>query len=490
MDADGNYHPNTTLNSAGGGSATGEGGSGTGASCDVNAFTPMSDDDKANLYNPYAQDTATKLLEKLSGDSEQVFGHKVTYFSTDADKNGQDHILNEFQLYNISCKGDLKISIEGNSFPDSQIKMNIFDLDLFDTMEAHVTKQQFKQLFGVQRRPSKEDFLYFCQVNRMYQVDHAQQFRGFNNSAVYYKLILKKYTQKSNVKAGNTDIRTELEKLTNNTTIDELFGVEIKQDKAAVANKDQTRPLTREPIRLEYNATIDRELIENSSTIISKSNYDLSSLPYGNVAVSYRNLKPSLRVSDNISLQIWFNIKNYLSNEIYNFMHFYDEDNNFGWKAHLVNDKIVVKLNDDSYELDLLGYETTLDPEALEEDVWYCYVLNINQRQRHMEQFIYKRDVDFEEDAGRLNSTILRKVYSNKMDITPIEYDMEDAFSPVIISSDMKVTNIRLFTDIIPEEVHHKVLNQYIIGDDSKYLVFADNATTRLFLPRFPINGE
>jgi len=73
----------------------------------------MTSDEKANLYNPYAQNTATKLLEKLSADSEQIIGHQVTYFATDPDKNGQDHSLNEYQLYNVVCQGDLKISIDG-----------------------------------------------------------------------------------------------------------------------------------------------------------------------------------------------------------------------------------------------------------------------------------------------------------------------------------------------------------------------------------------
>ena len=52
----------------------------------------------------------------------------------------------------------------------------------------------------------------------------------------------------------------------------------------------------------------------------------------------------------------------------------------------------------------------------------------------------------------------------------------------------MKVTNIRLFSDVLPENVHNKVLNQYIIGNDSKYLIFADNATQRIHLPNFPLN--
>jgi hypothetical protein len=480
-DANGNYIPNTNLNTTGGD------GLGGGPSCDSGVFAPMSDQNKANLYNPYAQNTAVKLLEKLSADAEQMLGHQVTYFATDADKKGQDHTLNEYQLYNVVCQGDLKVSIEGNNFPDSQIKMNVFDLDLFDTMEAHVTKQQFKQIFGVQRRPSKEDFLYFCQVNRMYQVDHAQQFRSFNNSAVYYKLILKKYTQKANVQAGTQEIKNQLDKLTKNSTIDSLFGFEQSQDKDSIANKQQFTPLTKEPIRLEYFAEIDKELIENSSTIISKSNYDLSTVEYRTPAVVYKNLDPILKVSDNLSLQVWFNIHNYIKDDIYNFMDIYDNNQSLGWKIELSNDRIKIYLNSTEYNFDLLGTESQSDPEALEEETWYCYVVNINQRQRNIEQYIYKRNVEEESEAASLSNTILKKVYYNKQDIEPISYIISE--SPKILSSDMKVTNIRLFSDIIPEEVHNKILNQYIIGDDSKYLVFADNATTRLYLPRFPINN-
>jgi hypothetical protein len=476
MDANGNFIPNTNLNSSGGG-----------PSCDSGVFTPMTDTDKANLYNPYAQNTAVKLLEKLSADAEQIVGHKVIYFSTDADKKGQDHTLHEYQLYNVVCQGNIKVAIEGNNFPDSQIKMNVFDLDLFESMEAHITKQQFKQIFGVQRRPAKEDFLYFCDLNRMYQVDHAQQFRNFNNSAVYYKLILKKYTQKANVKAATPEIRNQIDKLTNNSTIEQLMGIEQSRDKASIANKQQFTPLTRDPIRVEYFTQIDKELIENSSTIIAKSHYDLASVDYRSTAVSYKNLDPVLKVSDNIGYQIWFNINNYLQGEIYNFFQFYDTNNSFGWKSELSNDTITVTLNDTSYQFNLNNIG---DASALEEETWYCYVLNIDQRIRKMEQFIYKRNVEFEEDAANLSNTLLYQVYKNSQDITPVSYNIDilSGINPSILGSDMKLTNIRLFSDIIPEGYHNKILNQYIIGDDSKYLVFADNATTRIYLPKFPFN--
>ena len=471
LDANGNFIPNTNFNSTG-----------LPPNCDPNIFAPMSDKDKANLYNPYAQTTAVNLWNKLSNDATQMFGHEVTYFVTDPDKKGQDSILNEYQLYNVVCNENIKVTVTDNKFPDSQIKMNMFDLDLFETMEIQITKEEFKNSFGKQRRPSKEDFLYFCNLNRMYQVDHAQQERSFNNSAVYYKLILKKYNQKSNVIAGSPDIKEKLDQLTKNSTINELFGIEIEKNKLSTANKDQLKPLTNEPIRLEYLAEIDKELIENSTTIISKSHYDLSTIPYREPAILYKNFNSLLKKSDNLSYMVWFNLNNYIHGEIYNLIYNYDEQNELGWYINLKNDNIEFKINQNIYNftLDNLGQN-----EALYEEVWYCYLVNIDQRNKKMESYIYKRNVDDEEDASRLPNSLLKKVYYNKQNIDSNEYDIENKLQ--IKASDMRVTNIRLFSDVIPEDIHHKVLNQYIIGDDSKYLIMADNATEKLFLPRFPL---
>ena len=471
-DENGNFIPNTNLNASGG------------SSCDsTDIFTSMTPAESSQLYNPYAQNTAIDLLNKLSNDAQQMFGHTVIYFVTDPDIKGDDFSLHEYSLYNVVCNEELKITVENNNFPDSQITFNQFDLNLFESMEVQITKEQFKQKFGVQRRPSKEDIIYFCNLNRLFIVDHAQQFRSFNNTAVYYKLILKKYNQKSNVQAGNTEIKNQLDMLTQNSTIEQLFGNDIQMDKDSIANKQQHTTLTKDPIRLEYNAIINKELIENSSTIVSKSNYDLSTVGFGEAAVEYFNLKSVLKVSDNIGFTCWFNINNYIIDEVYNLFDYYDSADNIGWIANLKNDRISVQLNGDEYTFDLLG---TNDVLALEEETWYGYVLNIDQRQRTISQYVYKRNVDFEEDAARLSSTILREVYSNTQKMTPVDYEIEN-INPAVLGSDMRMTNIRLFDEIIPLDQHNKILNEYIIRNDSKYLVFGDNATAKLSLPHFPL---
>src|SRR5690606_32895116 len=111
--------------------------------CDPNSLPQLSQEDKANLWNPYQQSVAIDLLDKLSNDAVALFGHKVRYFSTDPDGKGIDYTLNEFQLYNIVCDGELKVTVENNQFPDSQITMNTFDLSLFDSFEIQIPKKEF-----------------------------------------------------------------------------------------------------------------------------------------------------------------------------------------------------------------------------------------------------------------------------------------------------------------------------------------------------------
>jgi len=459
----------------------------TGDSCSTgsNNLPQMTDTEKAQLYNPYAQSTAMNLLNKLSNDAQQVFGFNVIYFATDPDKKGEDKVFNEYQLYNVVCQGEIKVSVDGNTFPDSQIVMNQFDLNLFETMQVHITKQQFKEIFGPQRRPAKEDFLYFCDLNRLFSVDHAQQFRNFNNSAVYYKLVLKKFNKAANVNFENDKVRQTVDKLTKNSTIDELFGQQIKEDKKSVVN-DQFKPLSEDPIRLKYYAEISKELVENSTTIISKSHYDLSSVDMGALAVQYLNMKNNLKKSDNLSFVCWFNINNYIKDEVYHFFSNYDENLKMGIKIHLKNDSIKLLFNETEYKFDLKTPAN--DVNAFFEETWYCYTVNINQMERTLDQWIYKRDVDNEEWAPKLYSTILRKVYTKKQTLVPQEFYIESTTACNILGSDMKLTNIRLFSDVIPEYHHHKLLNQYIIGNDSSHLIFADNANDKLILRRFPYN--
>lgn len=436
---------------------------------------PLTDQEKANLFKPYELNKAVDFYNKVSNSTNEIFGHQVTYFVTSPDSNGIDHSFHEYQLYNVICEDDIKVSVDKNQFPDNQITFNQFDLSLFETFEIHITKDSFKQAFGVDKRPSKEDFLFFCNLNRMFQVEHAQPFKDFNNSSVYYKVILKKFNKKASVKAGDTTIQDRIAALTKNSTLDELMGAEQKQDKQKVANKDEQRTLSQDAIRYSFNAKVVKELIDNSSLVINKYSYDLSTVEYGKEAIRYKKVDKQVKVSDNRAYMAWFRVNNYAENEIFNFITNYDIDNNNGYLLDLVNGEFVFTFNTTSY---------TMPVDNISDGVWYCYLINVDQRQRKVSQYLYKRNVADNEQhkAGRLHSSELSLVTSQTEDFSIDEFEFNRDIDIIINASDMSLTNIRLFNDVIPEDKHNKVLNQNLIRD-SHFLILADNSNKRVDLP-------
>ena len=449
----------------------------------------LTEQDKESLFKPYQLQEATNLLDKMSNDANTIFGHEVVYFLTDPDKKGIDYTFHEYQLYNYIKECILKVSVENNQFPENNGAINQFDLSLFDSFEIHIPKKLFKESFGADKRPSKEDFLWFCEINKMFTVEHSQAFRGFNNNAIYYKLMLKKYNQKANVIGANKTISDKLSSLTRNSTIDELFGLENQQDKKSVANQDQFRTLTQDPVRSIISAQIIREYEYNAENIISMNHYDLSSVDFtattSNDAVIYENFKTFFETGTNLSFMCWFNINNYTFNDRYQLFNYYDEVNQLGFKVLITGDVASVYWNNQIYTMDLTN--------SLEEEVWYSFLVNINQRQKNITHYIYKRDVDDEEDAEQLRSTILRQVYQKSQDMTPDSFRLEN-ISATIQSGDLKLTNIRMFSDVIPDSEINKILNQNILRDDTKFLIIGDNANKQLVLPNYQIgqigNGE
>lgn len=473
---------------------------------------PLGSQNLDALFSPYQLNQATQLYNALSTITTQIFGFDVVYFLTSPEKNGTDYTFHEYQLFNVKCTGDIKVSVDDNQFPDNQIVFNQFDLSLFESFEIHITKEIFWKVFGIDERPAKEDFLWFCTLNRIYQVEHAQSYRDFNNSSVFWKVILKKYNQKGNVIPGNTTVEDRINQLIANTTLDEIMGVEKQNDKLDVAFKDQHLTLSQDNIRYEFLVPITREIIDNSTLIVARDHYDLSGVEYRSNAVTYKKIDNYLKESDNRSFTFWFQLTNYVievvgttlsqligtavatgsspstvytysytGSTIYTYSYINTEDNNLitnwdenytkGYKISIFNkNEIRLDLNDDTYSLSTTG---------LTGGIWYCYQLNLNQRERYVEHFLYKRNVSVENQAIRLKSSKLLLLDTYKQSMTkPVVFENTDG-QITINGSDMKLTNIRIWDDIIPVENHTKVLNQHIVKDYS-HIILADSCNKKI----------
>jgi hypothetical protein len=89
------------------------------------------------------------------------------------------------------------------------------------------------------------------------------------------------------------------------------------------------------------------------------------------------------------------------------------------------------------------------------------------------------RPVKNTEQNVQLSDTTLLKIYSAEYTNVPLN-SFEIDKNLTISASDIKMTNIRVFNDVIPEESKSNILQQRII-QDSDYLLMADNASGKLY---------
>lgn len=478
-------------------------------------------------YDPYSQtQKITEWYSFLANSTNKILGWTVDYHLTDPDGKGIDKYLHEYQLFNIVDVQRIKIIVPENTFPDNQVRINEFMLDMMDTFQVIIMKDEFHKAFGIDKRPAQKDILYLCQANRFYRVRHAQVKRDIMYMGLYYNVVLEKYEKLANETNLSEASRNLIEPLTQDNTIDVLFGFDNKKEEKKIVN-DQLKPTTHEVYRLEINpllSIIKRDIYNGlKGTKIADNYYDLSSLSEGISAITYTKTDDVLEVSENRAINLWFNFNNkYDPNKIidstafdsyyvstskeFNFLDNYDYINLKGYKLSYYNNEMIFTLNEINYILDFSGLTT---------NVWYGVTANLDNRQRKVSIDIFKRNytynvtmfsdnyqstiVDINNQTGityytglgykpvkntEINvslgdNTDLLKIASVEYEnIDLVQFDIDKIIN--VVASEIKLTNIRIFNDVIPEESKSNILLQRVV-QDSDSLILADNATKQLY---------
>ena len=444
-----------------------------------NIVNDLDDATKNNLFKPYNLGKEGFVLSKLNSDASNIFGWNVRYYTHSPDDNGIDYTLHEIQVYNIDCVNDIKILVPDNQFPDNQILFTIHDMSLFETFEIHIVKKDFKKVFGEHKMPTKEDIIEFCDLNMVYRVEHAQEKRDFNNTSTYYRVVLNKYNDKKNISTDDASIKDRIDDILKNSTLENLFGTEIQKDFDSVSRNEEQSSLSRDIIRYKFNCKIVKENIDNSDLIISKNNYSLWTSSYSD-AVIYFNTDSLLRKGDNRAITSWVRFNAYNINDIYNIITNYDDTYKTGYKINISNGKLILTVNNSSY--------TYTMPNNISNNVWYCFLVNMNQREQKCDLFIYTRNLTPQtQDKGRyLNSSNLTMVTYTSLNYTPEEFEINNN-NIKIKSSNISMTNIRIYDDIIDTAQHNKVLNYYNVIDAER-TILSDSCNEKVHLTNYPLN--
>lgn len=491
----------------------------------IDAMEQENEENSANFWNPYDYNKIVDWHEFLAGTINDMLGFSIDYHRTDPDKNGIDHIIHEHSLHNIVDIKTIKVLVPDNQFPDNQVVINQFNLDLFDTFKINILKTEFKDAFGVQTRPGQEDILYFCQINRMYIVKHAQIHKDVMNAGIYYNVILEKYEKRANVLNRVEESKDKIDALTKNTTIDELFGFEKDQDSTQIANKKQMKPKTFDFIRNSISSRmvyINQEIYNGDMKII-EGIYYMENIAPDEDAVNYVTQDNNLLKSDNRSFIVWVNFPNLYDPDraiskavigaydipddtIYSFIDNIDANGN-GYRIWYQNDAVWFQLNDEFIQK---------MPITLMTNIWYAVVVNLDQRQRKFSTKIYRRntrvevilynpttyerleldldedsaDIEYEMNVNGFRAVDNTEISSSEVQSTfiktdsyettmtePYEFSHDEKIS--IKGSRMYIANVRVLNDIIKDGDEQIILNELIIKD-AQHVIVADNTEKKI----------
>lgn len=431
-----------------------------------------------NIFKPYDLNKSVNVYKQLVGITNDIFGHSVQYFRTEADARTKDVTLMEYSLFNVVDKKDLKILVPDNEFPEEAATFDIFGME-FAEFEVHIVAEEFEKVFGKGKKPRSKDYMYIPLINRMYEINSLSLADEFNHTASYWRVKLVKYQDHSAVMKNEFDVATD-ELITG---VEEVFGEAQKEEQEKVTNPQQFQTVAtayRDGIR----GFIDQDLqiidydLKNRWTVVSKNYYDLSKISENKVALEY-DRKSKLTSEDNLALTLWFNPQ-FDSSDTNEHQIFGDLQALSGFKVYLSNGNIRIFVNGVDYTFENVPVFTKGE--------WYGLVLNINNKFLQSSIGVYHLDQSVNRGNSRPNrpqdsNNNLSEVYSKVLELgQPLVWDTDSNYH--LRGNSMYVTNLRLFTNVVEEEQHHNILNQYVVRDNQLSIII-DNAIPSLGYQRF-----
>ncbi len=453
-----------------------------------NDFVQIND---KNLWAPQIQ-----LYDQLNSFIQNTNSWKCTYILTDPDGKGIDHILHEQQIHNMISMKEFNVIVPDNQFPVDNMSFSGFDLDLIQSFEIHIMKSAFKNMFGVEFRPSKRDIVYLCDINQVWEVEQMFPKKGFMNAEAYYRVMMKKYSEKASRQAANTTdgqaSRAFLDSITKNTSLDALFFGDVqnevkkstKDDKDIVDNASQqytqkTIMSIVKNINLNKAAYVVSD-IWNASLIVSKNQYKMSIKSKSLKLVEYNHTDKILGKADNRAISLWFKTEQYDPTFDWTLFSNYDYTNSLGYKLTIFQGALTFTLNNNSYSIPVGNMGS---------DKWYSILVNMDQIQQKLELVIYTR----QSETGK-ELTNSKLVLVNKMifDIVPTVFTHTetmfiggcDTFNPQGNNKNWYITNIRLYNQVIDKDNKMNLLSSITV-DDAHLTILVDNCEEHFQLPNY-----
>lgn len=393
--------------------------------CDANLFRP------SEMVNPMGN-----LFAALSNSVAEMFGWTVKYFKVEVEPKSKDVILHEYTLFNVSNVKDVRVLVPENKLPSEELRFTAFDMDFVDDFEVHVTREHFERAFGVGTRPNEKDYIYFPLLNRVWEVTSTYLSKGdFLQTPVYWKLKLFKYQERQNIKKSDA-IAQAMDSLIARPNFLE-FEDEVNRSVIPSQLDNSISLLGKDAIRSHINPDLEIEdlQLEINFSKLSRFAYNLKSIKENEIAVVYSPMLPTA----NLSVSGWFSGKGSIL-----------AGNNFTLSYN--GSKMAMVTNVGEFEFNIV----------LNTSLYYGFVLDCHSKFNQVSLRIWKLT-----NLGRTN-----KIELLFREVKSVDLNGLNLISPLkLIGSNITLTNLRVWKNLIPEENQAIILNEYSIKDGHNCII-------------------
>jgi hypothetical protein len=225
------------------------------------------------------------------------------YFLSSPDLEQRDIFLNEYPINNIICEKPIKIIIPGGIIPEETINYTEIGIE-WEDFEIEINVDYFKYIFGKDKRPRTNDYIYINLINKMYRINSWKYKTTINQRKEIFVIGLKTADKISsmNYKEKSNEIFDK------QLSQEELFGEHFEKEFVDLSNKivDYQKFLSDDILRKNINKEMifNNVKLNNYSTKLFDNCYDLQNINVNESAIDY-NIK--VKILNNFSYSSWVN---------------------------------------------------------------------------------------------------------------------------------------------------------------------------------------
>lgn len=418
--------------------------------------------DSENLYNPYSIGSAPEIYKQLTTIVSNTFGIGVDYFKTTPNQNTKDYILNEYSLKNVTDKQQVKILIPDSNLPTNDFEVNTLMLNYPLSWEIHITKSEFRSKFGEHSFPQEHDYIAMNnkQFSGVWEVQSVRLPDDFLYESAYWRVKLIPFQKRAMIEypEDKQSLLDETNLLILNPIEEERKEV-IKEEIKEHRNKEQLEDRQDFPNRGDYeqdyyNETIKVEelVLYNNMAAVTRYCYNTSKIT-SDVAIRYHKQE---ELPNTVTIS-------FLAKQICSITKPMTIMNFNGIKISMKNKSVSLEYNNvvKTFDYDKLITGWMLIVISFDTDDMDLCSFGIYE---HVKRGIREQQAVFA-PLGSVNITTTTS--SDPMPVIAGTYE--------IYKSNVLLTNIRLWNNIVPKERELSICLGYLVKD-SENIIIADDA--------------